>query len=225
MGQKIHPYSVRLGIIRDWQSQWMSKTRTDLRKNIIEDARVRAFLKKALKDALVEKVLIARNATSITIDVLVGRPGVVIGHKGEGIEKIKKALEDFLKIKKTKKNEKKKVLKINVKGVKNPDTRAAFVAKNITDALEKRIPFRRVVKQALDRLEQFDQIKGIKIQVSGRLDGADMARKEFFNSGSIPLQTLRADIDFARETAYTTYGTVGVKVWIYKGQIFKNKKK
>ncbi len=219
MGQKTHPYSMRLGIIRGWQSHWIGKTRKDWRSNIKEDILIRRYLKKELKEAMVDTVVIERNASTVIVNVFVARPGIVIGRKGEGIEKIKQGLAKLLRS--NKKESEKRVLKVNVKSVENPDTNADIVAKGIATAIEKRVPFRRVAKQTLDRLKQYTEVKGVKIQLAGRLDGADMARKEYFLDGSIPLQTLRADVDHAREEANTTHGVVGIKIWIYKGEIFK----
>lgn len=192
---------------------------------------VREWLKKKLRKFHIQSIQIERTRGTFHIIIKTSRPGLLIGRSGEGIEKLKKEIDQrilkihkrFVKAVSDKKNlPEKKELKITVEEVRAPETHAALVSHMIAEDLEKRIPFRRVVKQVLDKVASTKDVKGVKIVVSGRLDGAEIARREWLKKGRIPLQTIRANIDFAQDEAYTTYGTVGIKVWIYKGDVFNS---
>ena len=210
MGQKVHPHGLRVGIIKDWDSRWYADA--DFADNLVEDYQIREFLKKKLYAAGVSKIEIERASDRLKIVLFTAKPGVVIGKGGSEIEKIKKELTKYTK----------KKLVVDIKEVKRPDKDAQLVAENIALQLENRVGFRRAVKSSMQRTMKAGAL-GIKCSVSGRLGGADMARKEFYNDGTIPLQTLRADIDYGFAEADTTYGKVGVKVWIYKGEILPAK--
>jgi small subunit ribosomal protein S3 len=208
MGQKINPIGLRIGIVDTWRSNWFAKK--DYDKFLHEDIKLRNFIMKKLGRQGVASVLIERSANCVVINIYSSRPGVIIGRKGEGVEKLKDQLQ---KITKTK-------VQINIEEVKEPESNAYLIAENIAAQLEKRISFRRALKQAIDRAMNTKECKGIKISVSGRLGGVEMARKESLSVGEMPLGTLRANIGYAYVPAFTTYGTIGVKVWIYKGKIF-----
>ncbi len=211
MGQKISPTSFRVGIQRDWSSHWFGG-----RKYVAylkDDLAVRRFLDKKLKNIGVAGIEIERGSDTMNIVIITARPGLLIGRGGGGIEDLKTQISKLLS--------KKVAIRIEVKELKNPETSAAVMAEMIVDQIEKRIPFRRLMKQTLGKIMANRSIKGAKIQMGGRLDGAEIARSEHLEEGNLPLQTLRADIDFARKTAHTTYGTIGVKVWIYKGEKFE----
>lgn len=210
MGQKISPTSFRVGINKDWSSRWFGhKKYKDYLKN---DVAVRDLLDKKLKNMAVDCVELERGSDSLNILIYTARPGLIIGRGGTGVEELKSAVRDLLK--------KKISVRIEIQEVKNPEASASITAESIVDQIEKRLPYRRVMKQTLSRVMANRDVKGAKIQIGGRLDGAEIARSEHLEEGSLPLQTLRADIDFAKATAITTYGTVGVKVWIYKGERF-----
>ena len=215
MTHKIDPLVFRLGITKgvDWKSKWFNKKK--YADNLKQDFEIREFIEKKLANAAVEKVVIERSTNLITITVFSGRPGVIIGRGGMGAEELKKELKEKV-------GEKVEV-RLNIQEIKNPETNAQLIAKNIAQQLEKRIPFRRVLKLTIDRVAQSKEVKGIKIAVSGRLDGSEMARREWLKRGRIPLQTLRADIDYAKANAYTIYGVIGIKVWIYRGEVFEGK--
>ncbi len=210
MGQKVNPHGLRVGVIKDWDSRWYADA--DFADNLVEDYQIREFLKKKLYAAGVSKIEIERASDRLKIVLFTAKPGVVIGKGGSEIEKIKKELTKYTK----------KKLVVDIKEVKRPDKDAQLVAENIALQLENRVGFRRAVKSSMQRTMKAGAL-GIKCSVSGRLGGADMARKEFYNDGTIPLQTLRADIDYGFAEADTTYGKVGVKVWIYKGEILPAK--
>lgn len=212
MSHKIHPFSFRIGINTDWKSKWLNKK--NYSKYLKQDWDLRNFIKKKLSNAAVKEILIERSANLVNITIHSSRPGIVIGRGGTGIEDLKKALKNRLENKKIE-------IRLEVQEVKSPGTHAQLVAQNIASELERRIPYRRVLKRALDRVSQEKIVKGAKILVSGRLNGAEIARSQWLSYGKIPLGTLRADIDFAESPAYTTYGVVGVKVWIYKGEVFE----
>ena len=215
MGQKVHPKIFRIGTTQNWQSKWYAKK--DYAKFLEQDIKIRKYLKKKLKDAGLASIEIERSGTTIMINIYTSKPGIVIGRGGTGAEELRKELEKkFL--------DKKSSLKINIQEVSKPYLNAQLVCQNIIDQLEKRIPFRRTAKQAIDQMMKAGA-RGVKVIVGGRLDGVEIARKETFTSGSLPLHTLRADIDYARGAAHTTYGSVGVKVWIYKGEIFDKSSK
>ena len=210
MGQKVNPHGLRVGVIKDWDSRWYAEE--DFADNLAEDYKIREFLKKKLYNSGVAKIEIERSSDRVKIIIHTAKPGVVIGKGGSEIEKLKKELAGYTA---------KKVL-VDIKEVKKPDNDAQLVAENIALQLEKRISFRRAMKQSMGRAMK-SGVKGIKTAVSGRLGGADMARTEYYSEGTIPLQTLRADIDYGFAEANTTYGKVGVKVWIYKGEVLPEK--
>ena len=208
MGQKVHPIGFRLGINRAWDSVWYAKKR-DYGKFLIEDYKIRQFIKKNIKNAGVSEVVIERSSKKCTVSIHTSRPGFVIGKKGSDIEKIKN------KISKITKDE----VSVNIKEIKKPELNAYLVSENIAQQLEKRVAYRRAMKRAMQATMRLGA-KGIKVCVSGRLAGNDIARSEWLREGSIPLHTLRANLDYAESEALTTYGMIGVKVWIYKGEIF-----
>ena len=221
MGQKVNPHGLRVGIIKDWDSKWYAKDR-DFADNLVEDYRIREFLKKKLYAAGISKVEIERAAGRLKVTVFIAKPGVVIGKGGAEIEKIKGDLQKL--IDKTSERKSKEKLSIDIKEIKRPDRDAQLVAENIADQLENRVSFRRAMKSCMQRTMKAGAL-GIKTMCAGRLGGADMARTETYSDGTIPLQTLRADIDYGFAEADTTYGKVGVKVWIYKGEILPRRKK
>ena len=210
MGQKVNPHGLRVGVISDWDSKWYAEK--DFADNLVEDYKIREFLKKKLYSAGISKIEIERTTDKVKAIVYTAKPGVVIGKGGSEIEKVKAQLSKMT----TKK------LSIDIKEVKKPDNDAQLVAENIATQLENRISFRRAMKSAMSRTMK-SGAKGIKTAVSGRLGGADMARTEFYSEGNIPLQTLRADIDYGFAEADTTYGKLGVKVWIYHGEVLPTK--
>lgn len=210
-----HPYSIRLGIIRTWKSRWFNKH--DYKALLKEDVEIRSFLEKRLKGMLVDSVDIERSPGNVSVIIKTARPGVLIGRGGEGIEKLKNELQKFVQQKKTQKT----ALKINVEEVKFPELHAKIMVEQISQDLEKRLRFRRVLKQNLSKISSLKGVLGVKIALAGRLDGSEMARREWLRSGRIPLQTLRADIDFAKGRAHLPYGDIGIKVWIYRGDIFE----
>ena len=209
MGQKVNPNGFRVGVIKDWDSRWFVKDSV-FGDTLVEDYNLRKYLKKTLYNAGVPKIEIERDASKVRIHIHCAKPGVVIGRNGSEIEKLRDTCEKMLG---------KKVL-INIVEVKNPDTNATLVAENIAAQLEKRISFRRAMKLAMGRAMRLGA-KGIKTQVSGRLGGAEIARSEHYHEGTIPLQTIRADIDYGFAEAHTTYGRLGVKVWIYQGEVLQ----
>ena len=211
MGQKVHPKIFRIGELYSWDSKWFA--RRDYAKFLQQDISIKKFLKQELKDAAVAQIEIERSATVITVIIHSAKPGIIIGRGGKGVDDLKnKVVKKFL--------DSKSSLNINIKEVSNPNLSAELVLQAMVADIEKRIPYRRVMKQAIGRVER-TEAKGVKVIVAGRLNGAEIARSETLTSGNLPLHTLRADIDYARGTARTTYGAIGVKVWIYKGEIFK----
>ena len=209
MGQKVNPHGLRVGVIKDWDSRWYADTKNDeFSNNLVEDHKIREFLNKKLKNASVSKIEIERASDRVKVILYTAKPGVVIGKGGAEIEKVKAELQKFTD----------KKLVVDIKEVKRPDRDAQLVAENIAQQLENRVSFRRAMKSCMSRTMKNGAL-GIKTSVSGRLGGADMARTEFYSEGTIPLQTLRADIDYGFAEADTTYGKVGVKVWIYKGEV------
>ncbi len=212
MGHKVNPKIFRIGILNNWSSKWYSGR--DYVKFLQQDILMKEFIAKELKEAAVAKVEIERSANNLTIIIYSAKPGVIIGRGGQGIEELKKKiLSKFL--------DKKANLNINIQEVADPNSSAELVLQSMVLDLEKRMPFRRVLKQAIGRVEK-TKAKGVKVTVSGRLNGSEIARTETLNSGSLPLHTLRADIDYAHGIAQTTYGVIGVKIWIYKGEKFKD---
>ena len=212
MGQKVNPHGLRVGIIKDWDSKWYAEG--DFADCLIEDYKIREFLKKKLYNAGISRIEIERASERVKVIIYTAKPGVVIGKGGAEIEKVKGELQKYTD----------KKLIVDIKEVKKPDKDAQLVAENIALQLENRISFRRAMKSCMSRSLKAGAL-GIKTSVSGRLGGADMARTEFYSEGNIPLQTLRADIDYGFAEADTTYGKVGVKVWIYKGEILPAKGK
>ena len=211
MGQKINPNGFRLGVIRDWESKWYADK--GYKETLNEDLRIRKFISEKLKDASVSTVEIERAANRINISIHTAKPGMVIGKGGSEVEKLRQELNKLTG----------KRVHINIVEIKKPDLDAKLVGENIAQQLENRIAFRRAMKQAMQRTMRAGA-KGIKVQVAGRLNGADMSRVEHFSDGTVPLHTLRADIDYAWVEASTTYGQLGVKVWIYRGEVLPTKK-
>ncbi len=210
MGQKVNPHGLRVGIIKDWDSRWYAED--DFADYLIEDYKIRTFLKKKLYNSGVSKIEIERASDRVKVIIYTAKPGIVIGKGGAEIEKLKGEVQKLTE----------KKLFIDIKEIKRPDRDAQLVAENIAQQLENRASFRRAMKNAMGRSMKAG-VKGIKTAVSGRLGGADMCRTEFYSEGTIPLQTLRADIDYGFAEADTTYGKIGVKVWIYKGEILPAK--
>ena len=214
MGQKVNPHGARVGVIFGWSGRWYAGKK-DFANYLVEDNKLRKMLKEKYYAAGVSKIDIERTAQTVTINIFTSKPGMIIGPKGATIEQLKKDVTAFLG----------RAAQINVLEIKQPDADAQLVAENIAQQLEKRISFRRALKQAQQRAMKLPGVKGIKTSVSGRLGGADIARTEHYHEGSIPLQTLRANIDYGFAEAKTTFGRLGVKVWIYKGQILPKVKK
>ncbi len=221
MTHNVHPYAHRLGILRDWKSRWFSSNPRVYREGIKMDVSIREFLKKRLRGMYVSSIEMERNQNMLRVIIKTSRPGIVIGRSGEGSIKIK---AEILKLIKKFKFEDMPEIKIDVEEVRSPESNAAIVSQMIAEGLEKHMPFRRVLKQTAEKVMANRDVEGIRIAVSGRLGGAEMARREKIKKGRIPLQTFRADIDFAREEARLPYGIVGIKVWIYRGDIFSDKK-
>lgn len=213
MGHKVNPLGLRIGITSNWKSRWYSKK--EYAKQLREDIGIRRSVEERLRNAAIGGVDIERSSGLIRIIVKTARPGIIIGRGGTGVEDLKKFVKDgFFKNKKVE-------LKVEVEEIKNSEENAQVVARNIAEQLEKRIPFRRILKGIADQSMEAHRIKGIKIEISGRLGGADMSRREWLSRGTLPLHTLRADIDFAKDVAKTTFGVIGVKVWIYRGEKFE----
>ena len=206
MGQKVNPHGLRVGIIKDWDTKWYAEK--DFADYLVEDVKIRKFIKKKLYAAGVSKIAIERTAGRVKISVYTAKPGIVIGKNGQAIEELKSEIQKMTSQK----------VAVNIEEIKRPETDAQLVAERIALDLENRVTFRRAMKQAMGRTMKFGA-KGIKTAVSGRLGGADIARTESYHDGTIPLQTLRADIDYGFAEADTTYGKLGVKVWIYKGEV------
>ena len=210
MGQKVNPHGLRVGVIKDWDSKWYAES--SFADNLVEDYNIRKYLKKKLYSAGVSHIEIERASDRVKVIIYTAKPGVVIGKGGSEIEKVKAEVQKMTSSK----------LIIDIKEVKRPDRDAQLVAENIALQLENRVSFRRAMKSCMGRSMKAG-VKGIKTAVAGRLGGADMARTEFYSEGTIPLQTLRADIDYAIRISITTYGKLGVKVWIYKGEVLPTK--
>lgn len=219
MGQKVHPNGMRLGIVKQWNSTWFANTK-DFANNLESDFKVRKILHKELSKAAVSRIVIERPAKSIRVTIHTARPGIVIGKKGEDIEKLRKIVSNIAGV----------PAQLNISEIRKPELDAKLVADNISSQLERRVMFRRAMKRAVQNAMRLGA-KGIKVKISGRLAGAEIARTEWYREGRVPLHTLRADIDFSIAEAYTTYGVIGIKVWIFKGEIldnsivFENKKK
>ena len=214
MGQKVNPHGARVGVIYDWSARWYAGKK-DYANNIVEDFKLRNMLKDKYYATGISHIDIERTASVVTVNIFTSKPGMIIGQKGAAIEQLKKDVQDFLG----------KNCHINVLEIRTPDADAQLVAENIAQQLEKRISFRRAMKKSIQSAMKNNSVKGIKCAVSGRIGGADIARSESYHEGSIPLQTLRANIDYGFAEAKTTYGRLGVKVWIYKGQVLPKAKK
>ena len=214
MGQKVNPHGLRVGVISDWNTTWYADKK-EFSKFLKEDNVIRTFIKKKYYAAAISKILIERAAARIVVTIYTARPGVIIGKAGSEVEIMKKDLAKLTNG---------KAVSINITEVRKPDCDAQLVAEGVAAQLEKRMSFRRCMKQAIGRSMR-SGVKGIKMMVSGRLDGAEIARSEQYHEGSIPLQTLRADIDYGFAEAHTTFGMIGVKCWIYKGEVIKSAKK
>ena len=221
MTHVVHPYVHRIGVNRGWRSRWFTTDPKQFREYLRVDALIRKFLDKRLKGMSVDTVEIERDQKSVRIIIKTARPGLVIGRSGEGAVKLKKEIDMlFRKAALTSKPE----IKLDVEEVRSPESSANIVGQMVAEGLEKRLTFRRVMKMTIEKVMANRDVEGVKIILSGRLGGADMARKEELKKGRIPLQTLRADIDFARVTARLPYGAIGIKVWIYRGQVFADRK-
>ncbi|MBY6188710.1 30S ribosomal protein S3 [Marinobacter hydrocarbonoclasticus] len=207
MGQKVHPNGIRLGITKPWSSTWYAEKK-DYADNLFSDHEVRAFLKKELKNASVSRITIERPAKSIRVTIHTARPGVVIGKKGEDVEKLRLKVAKLAGV----------PAQINISEVRKPELDAQLVGDSVASQLERRVMFRRAMKRAVQNAMRLGA-KGIKIEVSGRLGGAEIARTEWYREGRVPLHTLRADIDYATSEAHTTYGVIGIKVWVFKGEV------
>lgn len=213
MGQKVHPNGMRVGVIRNWNSRWFAGKQT-FGDTLVEDYNLRKYLKKTLYAAAVSQIEIERDAQRVRVHIHCAKPGIVIGRNGAEIEKLRLTCQKMIG----------KTVHINIVEVKNPDLNATLVAENIAAQLEKRVSFRRAMKLAMGRTMRLNA-KGIKIQISGRLGGAEIARSETYHEGTIPLQTIRANIDYGFAEANTTYGKIGVKVWIYTGEVLHDARK
>lgn len=212
MGQKVHPYSFRLGVINDWKSKWFSQK--NYRQNFHQDLKIRKYISEKMAHAGIADITIERSAGQVTINIHTARPGIIIGRGGTGVDELKRKLKNIV-------SSQEKV-QINIIEIRQPDTYSALVAQNIAAQIEKRIPYKRAIKQAIDRAIQ-SRVEGIKIIVKGRLNNVDIARTETFSKGKIPLHTIRANIDYCSLPAFTaTAGKIGIKVWIYKGEVFGN---
>ena len=213
MGQKVNPHGARVGVIFDWSTRWYAGKK-DFSNNLIEDYKLRQMLKEKYYSTGISRIDIERSASRMTVTLFAGKPGMIIGRSGKGIEELKAEVEKFCG----------HAVNIRVFDVKTPDADAQLISENIAQQLEKRIAFRRAMKQSIQRAMK-SGAKGVKVAISGRLGGADIARTEHYHEGSIPLQTLRANIDYGFAEAKTTYGRLGIKVWIYKGQVLPQAKK
>ncbi len=209
MGQKVNPHGLRVGVIKGWDAQWYAGKK-NFSEFLVEDYKIREFIKNKYYTFGISKTTIERAQGKVTVNIFTSKPGMIIGVKGAGVDQLKKELSKVVA--------KERVIHINILEVKRPDMDAQLVAEGIAAQLEKRASFRRSMKQAMGRVMR-SGAKGVKIMVSGRLDGAEIARSESYHDGSIPLQTLRADIDYAEAEANTTFGKIGIKVWVYKGEV------
>jgi len=208
MGQKVQPNGIRLGVIRDWNAKWYA-TKRDYASNLAQDVKVRRYLRKRLSNAAVSRISIERPAQNLNITIHTARPGIVIGKKGEDIDRMRRELGRMTQL----------PVQLAVEEIRKPELDAVLVAESIAQQLEKRIMFRRAMKRAVSNAMRLGA-QGVKVMVSGRLNGAEIARTEWYREGRVPLHTLRADIDYGLAEALTTYGVIGVKVWIFKGEVF-----
>lgn len=211
MGQKVHPTGFRLGIATDWTSKWYADT-ADFANYLAEDLKIRQFLKKKLAQAAISRIQISRPAKSVAVTIHTARPGIIIGKKGEDIEKLRIEVASLVSVHINN-------VKINIEEIRKPELDAQLVAEGIASQLERRVMFRRAMRRSVTNAMRIGA-EGIKINVSGRLNGAEIARNEWYREGRVPLHTLRADVDYGFAEALTTYGILGVKVWIYKGEVF-----
>ena len=215
MGQKVHPIGIRLGIVKDWSSKWYADSKT-FSKYIFLDHKIRVYIKTKLKDASVSAINIERPAAKANITIMTARPGIVIGKKGEDIEKLRKNIADMMNLSLND-------VRLNISEIRKPELDAQLVAEGIAQQLERRVMFRRAMKRAVTSTMRLGA-EGIKVKVGGRLNGAEIARSEWYREGRVPLHTLRADIVYGFAEANTTYGIIGIKVWIFKGEIFEKPK-
>ena len=222
MTHQVHPYAHRLGILRDWKSRWFTDDKKQYREFMKCDTAIREYLTKRLRGFYVAETIIERNANALRVRIQTSRPGLIIGRSGEGAQKLKSDIQK--KINKLKLSENPE-LKVDIEEVRSPESNAAIVGYMVAEGLEKRMPFRRVLKQTVEKVMANRDVKGVRISIGGRLGGAEMARTEQIKKGRIPLQTFRADIDFTREKAYLPYGVIGIKVWVYKGDVFEDNNK
>ena len=220
----VHPYAHRLGIIRDWKSRWFAGDKKIYRENIKVDETIRRFLTKRLRGTYTSGIEIERGAGELRVVLSTARPGLVIGRSGENAVKLRKELTEVVRKASGHALPGNKQVKFDINEVRQPETDAAVVAYMIAEGLEKRMPFRRVLKQTIEKVIAAREVEGVRIALAGRLGGAEMSRKEQIKKGRIPLQTFRADIDFAHEQAYLPYGVIGIKVWIYRGNVYQDKK-
>ncbi len=210
MGKKVSPISLRIGITRTWDSKWFSKK--DFQAKFLQDLEIRKHLKTSLAKAGVSRIEIIRNTGKIEVVIHAAKPGMIVGRGGEDIQALQKKLKVMFR----------ETFAVTVQEIRKPEADAELIAQNIADQVEKRFPYRRVCKMALERARE-SGVKGVKVLISGRLNGVDIARKETYIEGTVPLHTLRADIDYATSEAATMYGQIGIKVWVYRGLVFKNK--
>ena len=220
----VHPFAHRLGIIRDWKSRWFAADKKLFRENIKVDETIRSFLSKRLRGTYTSNIEIERSANELRVIISTARPGLVIGRSGENATKLRTELTNVVRKASVHALPAGKQVKIDVVEVRQPETDAAVVAYMVAEGLEKRMPFRRVLKQTIEKVIAVREVEGVRIAIAGRLGGAEMSRKEEAKKGRIPLQTFRADIDFAHEQAYLPYGVIGIKVWIYRGNVYQDKK-
>lgn len=228
MGQKVHPLAFRIGISKNWQSRWFDRKK--YKELLRQDIELRDFIIKKLDKAGVSQVEIERLANSLRIIIHTARPGLVIGRGGSGVEDLRKEIRKIIQKQSPQLAESRRAseavlrdkmeVQLEIEEIRKPESHAAIVAQGVADQIERRLPYRQVMKRTLDRIKQNKEVQGVKIGIKGRLNGADIARAESLKFGKIPLQTLRSNIDYAQVTAYTSYGTVGVKVWVYKGEVF-----
>lgn len=224
MTHTVHPYAHRLGIIRDWKSRWFAADKKSYRENIKVDETIRRFLTKKLRGTFTSGIEIERSANELRIVLSTARPGLVIGRSGENAAKLRKQIIEAVQKACGHALPADKQIKFDIVEIRQPETDAAVVAYMVAEGLEKRMPFRRVLKQTIEKVIAAREVEGVRIAISGRLGGAEMSRKEELKKGRIPLQTFRADIDFAHEQAYLPYGVIGIKVWIYRGNVYQDKK-
>ena len=221
MTHTVHPYAHRLGIIRDWKSRWFAGDKKSYRENIKVDETIRRFLAKRLRGTYTSGIEIERSASTLRVVLSTARPGLVIGRSGENAAKLRKELSDTIRA--VAPNDR-RTLMFDIVEMRQPETDASVVAYMVAEGLEKRMPFRRVLKQTVEKVIAAREVEGVRIAISGRLGGAEMSRKEELKKGRIPLQTFRADIDFAQEEAHLPYGVIGIKVWIFRRNIYQEKK-